>query len=187
MNSLLKSGPRPAARATPAAGRRLVVPRVSLLDAIVKPITTSGQVRSSGGRKQRVGGAALPACVCVVMRAFKASCLPIPNPAACSCMWVRDSCAMQGGSTLARSLLVVSLTGSRCDATPPAAQQEPRPTAPSPCCSHHPCKSKQVGDLKKGIAQFYDESSGLWEEVWGEHMHHGACLPALHRQQLPCL
>jgi tocopherol O-methyltransferase len=29
-------------------------------------------------------------------------------------------------------------------------------------------------NLKEGIANFYDESSGLWEEVWGEHMHHGA-------------
>ncbi|KAK9061350.1 hypothetical protein SSX86_018531 [Deinandra increscens subsp. villosa] len=27
--------------------------------------------------------------------------------------------------------------------------------------------------LKKGIAEFYDESSGLWENIWGEHMHHG--------------
>lgn len=23
------------------------------------------------------------------------------------------------------------------------------------------------------IAQFYDATSGLWERVWGEHMHHG--------------
>ena len=28
-------------------------------------------------------------------------------------------------------------------------------------------------DLKIGIAGFYDRSSKLWEEVWGEHMHHG--------------
>ncbi len=27
--------------------------------------------------------------------------------------------------------------------------------------------------LRQGIQQFYDCSSGLWEEVWGEHMHHG--------------
>lgn len=33
--------------------------------------------------------------------------------------------------------------------------------------------NQQIDDLKKGIAAFYDESSGLWEEVWGEHMHHG--------------
>lgn len=29
------------------------------------------------------------------------------------------------------------------------------------------------GDLKEGIAALYDESSGLWESMWGEHMHHG--------------
>jgi len=28
-------------------------------------------------------------------------------------------------------------------------------------------------ELKKGIAGFYDASSGVWERVWGEHMHHG--------------
>lgn len=28
-------------------------------------------------------------------------------------------------------------------------------------------------DLKRGIAGFYDASSELWENVWGEHMHHG--------------
>ncbi|GMP91885.1 hypothetical protein CsSME_00042361 [Camellia sinensis var. sinensis] len=27
--------------------------------------------------------------------------------------------------------------------------------------------------LQKGIAEFYDESSGLWESIWGDHMHHG--------------
>lgn len=27
--------------------------------------------------------------------------------------------------------------------------------------------------LNQRIQQFYDASSGLWEDVWGEHMHHG--------------
>ncbi|MBW4698299.1 MAG: methyltransferase domain-containing protein [Aphanocapsa lilacina HA4352-LM1] len=27
--------------------------------------------------------------------------------------------------------------------------------------------------LNENIRRFYDVSSGLWEEVWGEHMHHG--------------
>ena len=27
--------------------------------------------------------------------------------------------------------------------------------------------------LYRQIQQFYDSSSGLWEQVWGEHMHHG--------------
>ena len=32
-------------------------------------------------------------------------------------------------------------------------------------------------DLKDGIAFFYDRSSKLWEDVWGEHMHHGYYIP----------
>lgn len=28
-------------------------------------------------------------------------------------------------------------------------------------------------ELNKGIAELYDESSGLWENLWGDHMHHG--------------
>lgn len=31
----------------------------------------------------------------------------------------------------------------------------------------------QTKTLNEGIARFYDESSGLWESMWGEHMHHG--------------
>lgn len=27
--------------------------------------------------------------------------------------------------------------------------------------------------LQTGIAGFYDESSGVWEDIWGDHMHHG--------------
>ncbi len=27
--------------------------------------------------------------------------------------------------------------------------------------------------LYQQIQQFYDSSSGLWEDIWGEHMHHG--------------
>ncbi|HIK13927.1 MAG TPA: methyltransferase domain-containing protein [Leptolyngbyaceae cyanobacterium M33_DOE_097] len=30
-----------------------------------------------------------------------------------------------------------------------------------------------VADIYQQIQQFYDESSPLWEQVWGEHMHHG--------------
>ncbi|CAI5493799.1 unnamed protein product [Closterium sp. Naga37s-1] len=28
-------------------------------------------------------------------------------------------------------------------------------------------------ELKRGIAEFYDESSAVWVDIWGEHMHHG--------------
>lgn len=31
--------------------------------------------------------------------------------------------------------------------------------------------------LKSGIAGFYDGLSGLWESVWGEHLHHGYYAP----------
>jgi len=33
--------------------------------------------------------------------------------------------------------------------------------------------SVEDATLKQGIASFYDASSGVWETVWGEHMHHG--------------
>ena len=35
--------------------------------------------------------------------------------------------------------------------------------------------SSEVADkeLKDKIATFYDQSSPLWEEIWGEHMHMG--------------
>ncbi|ESW03476.1 hypothetical protein PHAVU_011G017200 [Phaseolus vulgaris] len=32
---------------------------------------------------------------------------------------------------------------------------------------------KEDQQLKNGIAEFYDESSSLWENIWGDHMHHG--------------
>lgn len=35
-------------------------------------------------------------------------------------------------------------------------------------------------NLKKRIAEFYDESSGVWEDVWGDHMHHGFYDPHVH-------
>lgn len=34
-------------------------------------------------------------------------------------------------------------------------------------------KPMEDAALKQGIAEFYDESSLVWEEMWGEHMHHG--------------
>nr|WKR37739.1 vitamin E 4-1 [Plukenetia volubilis] len=34
-------------------------------------------------------------------------------------------------------------------------------------------KVQDTKALKKGIAELYDESSGLWEDIWGDHMHHG--------------
>ena len=34
-------------------------------------------------------------------------------------------------------------------------------------------------ELNEGIAKFYDASSRLWEDMWGEHMHHGFYEPGL--------
>jgi tocopherol O-methyltransferase len=34
-------------------------------------------------------------------------------------------------------------------------------------------QGRSMPELYEGIANFYDESSGLWEDMWGEHMHHG--------------
>ncbi|KAK9120382.1 hypothetical protein Syun_017999 [Stephania yunnanensis] len=28
-------------------------------------------------------------------------------------------------------------------------------------------------ELKKGVAEFYDESTRVWEDIWGDHLHHG--------------
>lgn len=42
----------------------------------------------------------------------------------------------------------------------------PPPPLPSP-------ERAEVEKLQKGIAELYDESSGVWEEIWGDHMHHG--------------
>lgn len=30
-----------------------------------------------------------------------------------------------------------------------------------------------TASLQEQIREFYDASSGLWEDIWGEHMHHG--------------
>jgi len=32
-------------------------------------------------------------------------------------------------------------------------------------------------ELKTGIAGFYDQSSAIWLDVWGDHMHHGQSFP----------
>ncbi|MEM8716502.1 MAG: hypothetical protein AAGE92_12105, partial [Cyanobacteria bacterium P01_G01_bin.4] len=31
----------------------------------------------------------------------------------------------------------------------------------------------KTSTLNDRIRRFYDASSGLWEDIWGEHMHHG--------------
>lgn len=36
-----------------------------------------------------------------------------------------------------------------------------------------PQQQRSVPELNDGIAKFYDSSSKVWEDMWGEHMHHG--------------
>ena len=33
--------------------------------------------------------------------------------------------------------------------------------------------TSETAPVTERIQSFYDESSSLWEQVWGEHMHHG--------------
>ena len=50
----------------------------------------------------------------------------------------------------------------------------------------NPPVTAAASDLTDRIRQFYDASSGLWEEVWGEHMHQGYYEPGQprpHRRQ----
>ncbi|XP_061946147.1 probable tocopherol O-methyltransferase, chloroplastic isoform X1 [Populus nigra] len=55
------------------------------------------------------------------------------------------------------------------------------------CLAPLPCRSRSIRcagstavadtgstrELKQGIAELYDESSAVWEDIWGDHMHHG--------------
>ena len=34
-------------------------------------------------------------------------------------------------------------------------------------------KTREGAELRDGIANFYDSSTPLWDDVWGEHLHHG--------------
>ena len=53
-----------------------------------------------------------------------------------------------------------------------AALTAPRRTTVAPRAAVA-LQGRSDAQLKRGIAEFYDESSGIWEDVWGEHMHHG--------------
>jgi len=39
-------------------------------------------------------------------------------------------------------------------------------------------KERSREELQLGIAAFYDKSTQIWEDVWGEHLHHGYYVPA---------
>lgn len=114
------------------------------------------------------------------------------------------------GRTAPRSLHQQKASPSRRVRVRSSAEELVRPTTPgsSPdavsvrtlvsCCVHASKATRvclglnahtplpavlQFAPLKQGIAKFYNESSGLWESVWGEHMHHGEraehCAPSL--------
>jgi hypothetical protein len=53
-------------------------------------------------------------------------------------------------------------------------RREQAPASPSRLDVWTDGGADRVGqELRDGIASFYDESSAIWEDVWGEHMHHG--------------
>lgn len=60
-----------------------------------------------------------------------------------------------------------TLRGSRVCSTPSSS---------SPSSSSSSTKTKEPSKenpLAEGIAGFYDASTGLWEDMWGDHLHHG--------------
>ncbi|RZR83193.1 hypothetical protein BHM03_00009761, partial [Ensete ventricosum] len=55
---------------------------------------------------------------------------------------------------------------------PSALRLRPKSCGPARVMAAAASATAEEG-LKKGIAEFYDQSSGLWEDIWGDHMHHG--------------
>jgi tocopherol O-methyltransferase len=53
----------------------------------------------------------------------------------------------------------------------PSFSSSGRLSSSSPSCNV--AQRRSVPELYEGIAKFYDNSSGVWEDMWGEHMHHG--------------
>ena len=64
-------------------------------------------------------------------------------------------------------------TGAAADSPLGRARPAVRPRAAATAQPASPQDLRSPEDLRKGIANFYDRSSRLWEGVWGEHMHHG--------------
>ena len=81
------------------------------------------------------------------------------------------------------NVLSLLLWSTSCKAFAPTS----RPGAPITTSTQRPVlrritdsltnQERSREDLKIGIAGFYDRSSQLWEQVWGEHMHHGYYVP----------
>ena len=55
----------------------------------------------------------------------------------------------------------------------PARRTSCRATADTEEAPAGSAPGARFADLNAGIATFYDASTGLWERVWGDHLHHG--------------
>ncbi|CAN6280288.1 unnamed protein product [Urochloa humidicola] len=58
-------------------------------------------------------------------------------------------------------------------AAPVPRRRRPRLRPMASSTATEPPPAAAPPGLKEGIAGLYDESSGLWESIWGDHMHHG--------------
>ncbi|XP_058181637.1 gamma-tocopherol methyltransferase, chloroplastic-like [Rhododendron vialii] len=56
---------------------------------------------------------------------------------------------------------------------PPPSGARSKSSATAATTTTAAATTEEVEKLQKGIAELYDESSGVWEEIWGDHMHHG--------------
>jgi hypothetical protein len=65
----------------------------------------------------------------------------------------------------------------RSSASAEPATEESDPAAPPPTppsgAAEDSTPSVARAKLNAGIAGFYDASTGLWEDIWGDHLHHG--------------
>ena len=57
--------------------------------------------------------------------------------------------------------------------TPPGARAREHRRADRPRVTVSAVRPQDEVELNAGIASFYDESTGLWEDMWGDHLHHG--------------
>ncbi|ESQ28865.1 hypothetical protein EUTSA_v10018768mg [Eutrema salsugineum] len=80
------------------------------------------------------------------------------SPSSLTCLPHRKVSSFQSPSLLLRTL-----RPSSASMTMTAARGNVAVTA----------SATSVEKLRQGIAEFYNETSGLWEEIWGDHMHHG--------------
>jgi len=93
-------------------------------------------------------------------------------------------------SLVLAALLLGNFASTQAFSPRPTSTSSPAPLAASSSTALHGIRSavarardsllsreRTDEDLKSGIAFFYDRSSKLWEDVWGEHMHHGYYIP----------